>query len=280
MPRRAYQTGARQTAGNSIKRRARYLWSRLFGTRLQKSQRIYFVTFDGQRFKRVILRDSWLAAEIERCHRTFGESDRFPELVARYENELWVEFLEGDPIADVDRAVAEGMADFYAEVHARRPREVKSGESPFPRDLERDLDFLRRVGVLAEPAHRDLRASLADRVPERLWIGFDYTDAVAKNFILEPGSGRVLAVDVECLVDEELVGLGLAKAFARWLDPHRDAVMRRLHASACPPFWEYHSFVELAFLARWTKTGFLERKWKYVNPERFERFRHPDRRGG
>lgn len=275
MPRRTYQTGAHQIPGNSLKRRARYLWSRLFGTRLQKSQRIYFVRFGEHRLKRVILRDSHLSAEIERSHAAFGESDRFPPLVARYENELWVEFLEGEPIRRVDDTVAAAMADFYAEVYGRRPREEKPTESPFPRQLERDLDFLRRVGVLSGPVHRDLRASLPDRVPERLWIGFDYTDAVAKNFVLAPESGRVKAVDVECLVQDELLGVGLAKALARWLEPHRERVLGALRESSCPPFHEYLPFVELVFLARWTKMGFLERKWKYVSPERFEPFRRP-----
>ena len=65
----------RQRAGYSLKRRTKTLLRRLFGTQLLKSQDLRFVTINGQRFKRLILRDSFLAAEIERRLESFGASN-------------------------------------------------------------------------------------------------------------------------------------------------------------------------------------------------------------
>jgi len=61
-----------------------------------------FVTINGHRFKRLILHDSYLAAGIERNLEAFGESAYFPRLVARHENEIWVEFVEGEPLRTAD----------------------------------------------------------------------------------------------------------------------------------------------------------------------------------
>lgn len=71
-----------------IKKRLQHLLARLFGPRLLKSQRLYFVTINGRRFKRLVLRDSYLAAEIERNLERFGTSPYFPTLIARHENEI------------------------------------------------------------------------------------------------------------------------------------------------------------------------------------------------
>ena len=53
------------------------------------------MTVNGHRFKRLILCDSYLAHEIERYLEIFIESGYFPLLVARYEREIWLEYVEG-----------------------------------------------------------------------------------------------------------------------------------------------------------------------------------------
>ena len=44
-------------------------------------------------------------------------------------------------------------------------------------------------------------------------------------------------------------------------------------ASSAPDFQAYLPFVELSFLAFWTKSAFLEKKRRFIDPELFERFR-------
>ena len=90
---------APETATFRLTRRLRYLLSRLLGNRLQNSQQTSFETLNGQRFKRLILRDSALAAELERNLEAFQGSGHFSPVAIRYEHELWLEYVEGSPIA-------------------------------------------------------------------------------------------------------------------------------------------------------------------------------------
>ena len=162
----SYQRPAHQRAHYSLKKRLRYLLSRLFGTRLLKSQSLYFVTLNGWRFKRLILRDSYLAAQIERNLECFSASQHFPPLVTRYENEIWVEFVEGTPIQEVDEGVVEKIAEFYATVYTGRSRCVDVAGSPFPGQLQQNLRFLHQIGVLTDGAYRELEAAAAPLTPQ------------------------------------------------------------------------------------------------------------------
>lgn len=263
----------RESAGYSLKRRTRTLLKRLFGTQMLKSQDLRFVTINGQRFKRVILRDSFLAAEIERQLESFGASGHFPGLVTRHENEIWVQFVDGQQLVETDEQALVKIADFYAAVYGRRSRQLAMADLPFINRLDQNLRFLSQVGVLSEAARRDLEAVARRLAPERVWIGFDYVDPVLKNFVIARDDGRLCAVDVESLADEQLIGTGVAKACIHWLGPFRDAFLARMASSEAPDFQAYFGFVELAFIARWTKTKFLTQKQKFVQPQLFDRFR-------
>ncbi len=263
----------RESAGYSLKRRTTNLLKRLFGTQLLKSQDLRFVTINGQRFKRLILRDSFLAAEIERRLESFGPSDYFPGLVTHYENEIWVQFVAGRQLLEVDRQGMAKIADFYTAVYSRRPRQVAMADLPFIDRIDQNLRFLNQVGVLGDTARGHLEAVARRLAPERVWLGFDYVDPVLKNFVIASDDGRLCAVDVESLADEQLIGTGVAKACVHWLEPFRDDFLARLARAQAPDFQAYFSFVELCFIARWTKTKFLTRKPKFVRPELFDRFR-------
>ncbi len=268
-----FEFQARQKSHYPFKKRLRYYLSRLAGTRLQKSQKLLFVTMNGRRFKRLVLRDSHLAAEIERNLEHFGSSEHFPPMITRYEHEIWVEYVAGSAIREVDADIVAKVADLYAAIYARRPRRVAVAETPFPDRLQRDLRFLNQMGVLTDDAYRDLEAFAARSMPPEVWIGFDYTDPVLKNFVIARESGRACAVDVESLLDGQLIGTGVAKACVRWLEPFREVFFDHLIRPEVPDFHTYFPYVELCFLATWTKMGFLEQKWKYVDSGHFDRFR-------
>lgn len=271
-----YRRPARQKSHYSLIRWARYILSRLFGTRLQRPKNLYFVTLNGWRFKRIILRDSYLASEIERNLERFGASEHFPPLVTCYENEVWVEYVDGTRLwqKKVDERFVEKMADFYAAVYARRPRLTDVAEFPFLLRLHQDLRFLNQAGVLSDDAYQELDVAAERLTPKQVWIGFDYIDPVLKNFVITRDSGQVCAVDVESLQDDQLIGTGVARARVRWLEPFLEVFFDRLAREGVPDFQPYFPFVELYFLARWTKMWFLEKKWKYVDPALFDRFRH------
>jgi hypothetical protein len=268
----ASSSRVRQRLRTSRKRIVRYWLSRLSGLRLQKSQRVYFVDLNGHRYKRIVLRDSQLARSIENSLERFGPTDRFPRLVTSYEHELWVEFVEGEPIRKVEEGVVRAIAGFYADVYSNDPTCVPLADTSFPHRLGRDLLFLNEVGVIDDTLKGQLDAAAERLAPERVWIGFDYTDAVLKNFVTLPGSKRICAVDVESLECDQMLGFGLGKALERWLEPHRKLFLDCLDASEAPDLSESLGYAELSFLAFWTRMGFLEQKWRFVDAARFERF--------
>ena len=264
----------RQTSPFFLKR-VKYFLSRLLGTRLQKAKGIHFVTVNGQQYKRLLLCDSFLASEIEQQLEVFSESGYFPPLVARYEHEIWLEYVDGDPIRSIDEDVVLKIAEFYATVHGKSPVLVNARDSPFLARLSQDLRFLHQIGVVTQDVYRDLQAAVPDLSPEQLWVGHEYTDPVLKNFIQRTDNGRICVVDVDGLAVNQLLGLGVAKACIRWLGPHQSLFFTSLVEQGAPDIQEYFNFVQLCFLAKWMKRAFLEQDWKVIDSALFERFRHP-----
>lgn len=254
-------------------RRLRYLVSRLPGNRLQNSQSTSFPRLNGRRFKRLILRDTALAAELEHNLEAFHGSPHFPPLVIRYEREVWLDYVAGGPIVRLDPPVVEKIADFYAAAYSHSPRTVDIGDTPFVARLQRDLRFLNRVGIVSDAAWRDLRAAARRLAPGRVWVGFDYVDAVLKNFIVTDKAGLVCGIDAESLRKDQLIGTGVANALARWLEPFQDRFFGHLMRAGVPDFRPYLPFVELCYRSAWTKLYFFEKKWKRIDPGAFERFR-------
>ena len=98
--------------------------------------------------------------------------------------------------------------------------------------------------------------------PPTLWVGFDYTDPVLKNFVLAPPEPRLYAIDVESLESDQLVGTGIAKALVRWLDdPEREEILTRA-AAPVPGMREAFPYVRLCFEAHYAVRMYLEQKWK------------------
>jgi hypothetical protein len=256
-------------------KRIKYFLSRSFGTRLQKAKSIHFVTVNGHRYKRLLLCDSYLASEIERYLENFTQSGYFPPVVARYEHEIWLEFVEGISIKSVDEQFVVKIAEFYATVYGAKPALLDVKKSLFPDRLLQDLRFLHQIGVLTQASYQDLQDAVPDLIPEEVWVGFDYTDPVLKNFILRPENGQICVVDVDGLTGNQLLGMGVAKACVRWLADYQPLFFSHLSSQGAPDFQQYFAFVELCFLAKWTKRAFLEHDWKVINPTLFERFRHP-----
>jgi len=255
-----------------FRKRVKYYLSRLFGTRLQKAKGLYYVTVNEHRFKRLILCDSYLAAEIEHHLDAFRESRYFPPLVARYEHEIWLEYAEGVQVRSVDEDFVLKIAEFYALVYGKASRLVRSAQSPYPGQLFQDLRFLLQIGVFTQDVYRDLQQAGEAIIPEEVWVGYDYTDPVLKNFLLRPDNNQICVVDVDGLAGNQLLGIGIAKACVRWLTPHQDLFFSSLANHGAPDIQRYFSFVELCFLAKWMKRAFFEHDWKVIDASHFERF--------
>lgn len=258
-----------QRNAHSLSRRLYFLVLRRITGVFGKRQSVYFVDINGHRYKRVVFGDSLQSTETEQALAQFDGAGCFPNLIERHENELLLEFVEArrfDPDQSADRQLFEA---FLATLWSHEAtHQAPTGPAP-ARQLAADLHFLARSGVIDDSLAGQLQ-SLGERTtPGTLWLGFDYLDPVAKNFVVE--DGHLVAVDVESLRPEAMLGTGLVQAAVHWLD--RDEVpgaLERIHAAGAPDLAGQIRFVELAFRVAWTKRKLLQGKRHAVKPELLE----------
>jgi hypothetical protein len=263
--------GFRQRSLHPWWRRVRDALRGRLGARPPRTQGVYRVTIAGRSYKRVVLADSHHASQVAARLRRFGSTGIYPDLLLEREREVWVEFVEGERLRDSSPEVACGIADLLAVLYKREPRREALATTPFLHELQVDLRFLRDVAVL-DAGRAEALAKRAERLaPEDVWVGWDCSDAILKNFVRTP-DGRIRAIDVESLAADQLLGVGTAKACLRWLGNDREVFLRRLRSAGVPDFFPYFDFVELCFLAFWTKSSFLEGKSHFVDAARFQRF--------
>lgn len=259
-----------QSSPYGLRHRLKLAWRRLRGGGLQKSQRLYFVTLNGRRYKRIVFQDSATAATLEDRLERLGFAPWFPRVVTRYENELWLEFIRGRPAVAGSSALAEALADFYAGLYRHQPREVPLAATRLPLRLGRDLDFLHHAGVLDGALRERLQRASDSLQPATVWTGFDYVDPVLKNLVLPAPGAPLCAVDVESVVDAAPLGMGVAKAMLHWLEPWQAAFWERFAIGGAPDVGPAFPYVSLCFLARWSKTKVLTGKGHVVSAARFE----------
>ena len=263
--------GFRQRSLHGWSRRLRAATAGRLGARPPRSQRVYLVEVGGARCKRIVFPDSHHAATIAGRLQAFARDAIYPGLILERERELWVEYVEGERARRVDDALLDAMAALLATLMKRAPRRLPLRETPFLPDLERDLAFLARAGVLDEGVSRRLAARGRELAPAFVWVGHDCTDAILKNFVWTPG-GRLRAVDVESLGADQLLGVGAAKAATRWLGDRREDFLQRLRSLGAPDFESCFPFVELSFRAFWQKSSLLEGKRRLLDPRIFAPF--------
>jgi hypothetical protein len=236
-----------------------------------RSQRVYQVSIGAARFKRIVFADSHQAAAVAARLQTFAHERIYPGLLLERERELWVEFIEGERVQRADDSLIDALAALLCVLMKRAPRRVALRETPWLANLELDLGFLARVGVLADADARRLAALARERAPAEVWVGYDCTDAILKNFVWAEAGG-LRAVDVEGLGANVLLGTSAAKASVRWLGDRTGDLLSRLKALGAPDFAPYFDFVDLSFRAFWQKSSFLEKKRQFVDPAVFARF--------
>lgn len=259
----------------SLGRRVGVALRRGWLNRFVRAKRVQLVELNGKPFKRITLADAWVAWRIARNLEVFRHFEIFPRLVAEVDNELLLEFVEGRALgSEADASLVERLARFFGTIYSVDRRRVKTEETDFSDEVQRDLAFLRDVAVLERDAWKDLSASASASVPPEVWVGYDYLDPLPKNFVVVPG-GRLVAIDVEEIAADQLLGGGLAKILFRWSDVGRDDLLGALEAVAPLDLAPAMPFVELRFLAAWTKRAFLKGRAKLVDPKRFEPYRSP-----
>lgn len=233
-----------------------------------KSQRVYFVRIGAQRYKRVVFGDAWQAATVAANLEALGHLGAFPGIVLVHENELWVNFVQGERLDPADEIGRRALAEFFAGLYGYQPQRLSMAERPDHARLLADLKFLETVEVISPDLSRRLAARAESIRPEFLWLGYDYIDPVLKNFVTR--AGKAIAIDVESLQADQPLGLGIAKSRLHWLKPPGDDFVRAIIERGAPDIRPQLDYVELAFLVAWTKRKLLTGKRGRVRPERLE----------
>jgi hypothetical protein len=242
----------------------------LLGWRWVKRQRVYLVEIGDLRLKRIEMADSARAETKEIALRCLTGRGVAPALVARHHADLWVEYVEGARVgaddADLPDRLATLLAGLYRAASATLP-----ATGPFGAEAVRaDLEVLARAGVLPRHTADSVATLLDPLVPPAVWVGCDHTDLLVKN-MLRREDGSLCLIDVESVVTNEAVGTGFAKACARWIGPRRDEFVAALRRQPeLPDFLSYFPYVEIRFLASWSKRSLLLDKPKLVQAALFD----------
>jgi hypothetical protein len=74
---------------------------------------------------------------------------------------------------------------------------------------------------------------------------------------------KLMAIDIESLQTNTLLGCGLAKALARWMpESHFNQIMEYIQSQNVPTFYKHMDFSHLYFRTKWLKTLLLRNKIK------------------
>lgn len=259
---------------HSLGRRLGVQLRRLWLGRFLPHKRVRLVEIGGERFKRVTLPDAWSAAQLARSLERFRAQALFPALYTQTGNDLLLEYVEGRALPEpLDDAACDLLAGFFAALYGLGRQAVETRASGCLEALQRDLDFLGQVGVLDGAAVAELKRVAEALAPPQVYLGYDYLDPIARNFLITP-AGRLMAVDVEELMPGQLLGSGVAKAVLRTPGARRDRLLAGIRSEIGLDLAPVMPFVELAFLAAWTQRALLKGRSKLVQPELFERFRN------
>ncbi len=242
-----------------------------FTKEFPKIQDTYLVITNGQKFKRLVLGDFCMAARIASNLKTFSSFGHFPELVGVFDNEIWLEFVEGNTIEKLDHDVINKMAHFYSVLFNEAPEKVSATEFGFVQKTQKNLKILNKLGFLSHDISINLDQKLLNITPEFVWVGYDYTDPFLENFILTP-ERKLLAIDVESIYNERLLGTGIAKALAIWPPQHGKKFFQEVCKLPFPDFKSYFAFVEISCLAEWIVRSVLHQRRPYVDSSYFNKF--------
>lgn len=246
----------------------RWLRDRIWPDALRKSHHVHIVRIGARKFKQVSFAHASEASRVESGLRSVEPIRRFPKFVFRREARVWVEFIEGrapDPARSKD---VEEILRFFADLYASA-RQVRLADTALESRLADDIEFLRAAALLPEATARDALQLAGQLKPDRVWLGFDYVDALTKNFLITPRGA--VGIDIESLDGGQVLGMGLAKARARWLDLPDEDVSARIAELGAPHIGSQFGYVRLAFAASYAKQNVFRGKARRLHAAGLEK---------
>ena len=258
--------GERVRPANPLWRRLLRQWRRWRGADMVKTHTVQIVERDGRRFKRVEFQSVEEAGQVARCLSDLSGLDRFPRLQSRRGPVLEVEFIAG-PLARVDRPEDhQAVAEFFVDLYAGQPRRpVATATTGMARALAPDLEFLVAAGLIDSSEADRLRALAGTWQPNRVWLGHDYIDPIARNFVIR--QGRAMAIDIEALCPDQPLGQGLSKATLRWLKQPAAQIVAALSPRCGEDLAAQLPWVRLCFTVAYFRQKLAQRKPGHIRVE-------------
>lgn len=246
--------------------RLRRRWRSLRGAGLNKTHVVHRVTIGEARLKRVRFADSERAGAAADALERLADSGCVPRLLMHQEAQLWVEYVPGRLANLADPADRERLLECFVRLYCAAPSTAMD-PSRYTARLQRDLEFLNASGVL-QPERVDQLQALELRLrPSQVLVGYDYIDPLGKNFVIQ--GDRAVAIDIEALTADSLLGTGLAKAALRWPFDPSAAVLAGLTAASGPMLQNQLSWVRLCFLGDYFKQKLLQGKPGHIQVAAF-----------
>jgi hypothetical protein len=238
-------SGFKEKPGYKAGRRLQRGVLRSLGLWRRQRYDIRFVSRQGQlHYKKVIFNTVSQAARISSALEAYGPSQHFPALIGRQHNVVCVAFVHGTPVDVFDEAAFDQLADFYAAVYSRGSRLMPLKNASVWPQFENNLVFLWNGNFFGRGFMEELHAKAKALAPEKVWIGFDYTDPIKNNLMQREAERTICAIDIKNLHADELLGRGLAKARRRWLT-EPSAFFEKLQRKGAPDLEPYFPFIEL-----------------------------------
>lgn len=248
--------------------RLRRRWRAWRGAGLNKTHVVHFVRIGDTQFKRVRFADAQSAQTVADGLDRLSDRNCFPALLMHHAQQLWVDYVPGQPPRLDDPADRRHLVDFFVRLYGQ-VQAMAADPEPISAGLVRDLDFLSRCGVLGPDRAGPLLALERHLRPGRVWLGVDYIDPLTKNFVIQ--ADQAIAIDIEALVLDAPLGTGLAKAWLRWPFDPAPELLERLPAAGGPDLVEQWPWVRLCFLCEYFKQKLLQGKPGYIQVEVFDR---------
>lgn len=204
----------RTKPANPLWKRLQRRWRVKRGFEDAKTHQVDWVWSEGARYKRVRFDHPEKAHEVAVALRALKQTGCFPALIRHQDAEVWVAYVQKDFwVVGFDQHMARFFTTLY-NTQLAQPTNVLPGAVVLT-TLIGHLRILTHQALIDNETAQKIDQYAHQIAPPIVVQGFDYVDAVKKNFIVS--QGRAIGIDIEALLPEQCLGMGLAKAEYRGL---------------------------------------------------------------
>lgn len=239
-------------------KRVQRQWRQWRGFEQTKTHQVDWVIKAGQKAKRVTFQTKREADIVTHALETLAPLGCFPKLIAHQDQCVWVSFVPAQPTSDDPSDL---ISAFFQKLYGHQVGKVvdEVSSDTVLEAFESNLDTLRASRYFNEDFLNQLALHCHRSRPETVCVGFDYVDAIPKNFVMS--QGQAIGIDIDAIEANVLLGKGLAKA------EYRSLMNASAHLAAFDTrLVKQYPFVRLCFAAEYFCQKLAQGKKRHINP--------------